>query len=81
MTPQECVLDAVMRARGILSQHIEPGPHDCDKTISRLFALFDDQELATAINILNLEVIRTAMAKAEPVKHSPSAPPYNRTTG
>lgn len=81
MIPQECVLDAVTRARGILSQYIEPGPHDCNRTISRLFALFDDQELATAINILNLEAIRAAMAEADPIRRSPTFPFYSQTTG
>jgi len=80
MTPQECILDTVTRARGFLSEYIEPGPHDCDKTIGTLFALFDDQELTIAINILNLETIRAAMSDAERMKNFTS-PSHDRTSG
>ncbi len=44
MTPQECVLDAVLRAQGILAEYIEPGRHDCEQTITRLFDIFDDRD-------------------------------------
>jgi len=66
MTPQECILDSVMRARGILGEYIEPGPHDCNRTIGRLFELFDDLQLTTALNVMNLEAIRAALAETEP---------------
>jgi hypothetical protein len=79
MTPQESVLDAVLRARGILTEYIEPGPRDCAQTLSRLFEILDDDKLATAINILNLEAVGTVMA--EPAKRSPTSPLYNRTSG
>ncbi|MES2600893.1 MAG: hypothetical protein V4602_08810 [Pseudomonadota bacterium] len=78
---QECVLDAVLRARGILAQYIEPGPHDCAQTLSRLFVIFDDDRLATAINLLNLETAGAAMTEAEAAKRSPTAHPYSQTTG
>lgn len=73
MTPQECILDTVLRARGILSEYIEPGPQDCHRTISRLFSLLDDQELTTALNLMNLEAVRSAMTQAATVKISPAA--------
>lgn len=56
MTPQECVLDAVLRAQGILAQYIEPGPHDCEQTLARLFDVLDDEKLMRAVNRLNLEM-------------------------
>jgi hypothetical protein len=80
MTPQECVLDAVLRARGILAQYIEPGPHDCGQTLARLFVIFDDEELTNAANVLNLETVRAAMA-VDTANPQPTAPLYNRTTG
>lgn len=58
MTPQECVLDAVLRAQSILADYIEPGPHDCQRTINRLFDIFDDEKLMTAVNKMNLDLAR-----------------------
>lgn len=80
MTHQERVLDAVLRAQGLLTQYIEPGPHDCAQTLSKLFLIFDDQELTTAVNLLNLETAGAAMA-ADAVRQPPTSPLYNRTTG
>lgn len=81
MTPQESVLDAVLRARGILAEYIEPGPRDCAQTLSRLFVIFDDEKLTTAINILSLEAVGATMAEANKAKHAPASPPRRRTTG
>lgn len=81
MTSQERVLDAVLRAQGILDQHIESGSHDCRQTLGRLFALFDDEELTTAVNVLNLGTIVSEMTKAETVRSPPTAPLYSRTSG
>lgn len=64
MTPQECVLDAVLRAQGILAEYIEPGQHDCEQTISRLFDIFDDQTLTSAVNTLNLDLARAQLGTA-----------------
>lgn len=61
MTPQECVLDAVLRAQGVLAEYIEPGPHDCEKTVNRLFDIFDDKMLMTAVNKLNLDLAEVQM--------------------
>lgn len=81
MTPQESVLDAVLRARGILAEYIEPGPRDCAQTLSRLFVIFDDEKLTTAINILSLEAVGATMAEANKAKHAPASPRRRRTTG
>jgi len=80
MTPQECVLDAVLRAQGVLTQYIEPGPRDCAKTLSRLFVIFADDKLSNAVNILNLETVGAAMAEADTVKRSTTSPPPRRTS-
>jgi len=81
MTPQECVLDAVLRARGILAQYIEPGPHDCGQTLARLFVIFDDEELTNAVNVLNLETVRAAMVSVDMANPQPTAPLCNRNSG
>lgn len=81
MTPQERVLDAVLRAQNILDQHIESGSPDCRPTLGRLFALFDDSDLTVAANILNLEAIASEMAGAATVRPPPTSPLYNRTSG
>lgn len=76
MTPQECVLDAVLRAQGILAEYIEPGPHHCERTIDRLFDIFDDEKLMTAVNKLNLDLVREQLRSApkaglQPDDHRP----------
>lgn len=81
MTPQEQVLDAVLRAQGILEQHIEQGSSDCRQTLGRLFALFDDEELTVAVNILNLETIARAMSDAANLRRPATSPIYSRTRG
>lgn len=77
----EYLLDAVLRARGILDQYIEPGPHDCGQTLSRLFEILDDDKLTTAVNVLNLETAGAAMAKADIATRTPVSPPRRRTSG
>ncbi|WP_424627018.1 hypothetical protein [Bradyrhizobium sp. SYSU BS000235] len=71
MTPQESVLDAVLRAQGVLADYIEPGPHDCEKTINRLFDIFDDEKLMTAVNKLNLDLAQLQM-KSDTGERQPS---------
>lgn len=80
MTPQECVIDAVLRAQGILADYLEPGPRDCEQTLARLFVILDDEKLTNAVNILNLETVRAAMAGDTP-KRPPTSPLYNQTSG
>lgn len=77
---QECVLDAVLRTRGILAQYIEPGPRDCGQTLARLFAIFDDDRLTNAINLLNLQTIGAAMVTPT-AKRSPGSRGRRRTGG
>jgi hypothetical protein len=73
MTPQECVLDAVLRAQGILAEYVKPGSHDCEKTINRLFDIFDDEKLMIAVNKMNLDMIPPQLnrgASGRPTKAS-----------
>jgi hypothetical protein len=72
MTPQECVLDAVLRAQGILAEYIEPGPHDCEKTINRLFDIFDNEQLMIAVNKLNLDMVRPQLSGGRGMDEGPS---------
>jgi hypothetical protein len=71
MTPQECVLDAVLRAQGILAEYIEPGSHDCEKTINRLFDIFDDEQLMIAVNRLNLDMVRPRLSSETSANEGP----------
>ncbi len=57
MTPQQCILDAVLRAQGGLADYIEPGPHDCEQTLARLFDILDDEKLMIAVNQINLATV------------------------
>lgn len=81
MTSQEYVLDAVLRAQGVLADYIESGPRDCARTLSRLFVIFADDELTDAVHALNLQAISAEMRAGELPLRSPTAPPYNRTSG
>lgn len=79
MTPQETsgdsaqarVLDAVLRAHGILADYLEQGPRKCEQTLARLFAVLDDQELIAAVNKMNLESL-TTREDALPLMREPS---------
>lgn len=81
MTAQEHVLDAVLRAQGVLADYIEPGPRDCAQTLTKLYAIFADDRLTNAVNILNLEAVHAAMASVKKPTRSSTAPPRNRTSG
>jgi N-acetyl-beta-hexosaminidase len=75
MTPQEshqqCILDAVVRAHGILADYVEQAPRHCETTIARLFAVLDDQELIAAVNAINLESVNIRGAEIAR-EHKPS---------
>lgn len=64
MTPQDQVLDAVLRAQGILADYIEPGPHDCEQTLARLFGILNDEKLMRAVNVLNLKAADELAARS-----------------
>lgn len=79
MTAQEHVLDAVLRAQGVLADYIEPGPRDCAQTLTKLYAIFADDRLTNAVNTLNLEAVHAAMAAD--TSRQISASPRRRTSG
>jgi hypothetical protein len=64
MTPQDHILDAVLRAQGILADYIEPGPHDCQQTLARLFGILNDEKLMRAVNVLNLKAANELAARS-----------------
>jgi hypothetical protein len=64
MNPQDHVLDAVLRAQGILADYIEPGPHDCEQTLARLFGILNDEKLMRAVNVLNLKAANELAARS-----------------
>ena len=80
MTSQECVIDAVQRAQGVLANYIETDPRDCAKTLERLFAIFTDDDLTRAVDTLNLEAV-FAMMEESAIQPSPTSLPYSRTSG
>ena len=69
MTSQECVIDAVLRAQGVLTDYVESEPRDCAKTLSRLFAIFADEDLTDAVNELNLQAVRAEMEAINKPEH------------
>lgn len=81
MTSQECVIDAVQRAQGVLADYIETNPRDCAKTLERLFVIFTDDELTRAVDTLNLEAVLAVMEESEARQPSSMSLPYNRTSG
>ena len=46
---QNTLIRAVEDARRILGEYIEPGPRDAEQTLSRLIAVLETQDLASAI--------------------------------
>ena len=49
-TDQDAVLQAVEDARRILREYIVPGPQDATRTVHRLIAVLDRDELVNALD-------------------------------
>ena len=49
-TDQDTVLQAVEDARRILGEYIAPGPRDATRTVHRLIAVLDRDELVHALD-------------------------------
>ena len=54
---QEMVLRAVEDARRILGEYIEPGPRDATKTVERLLAVLDKNDLVHALDRINRRAV------------------------
>src|SRR5258708_31774901 len=54
---QEMVLRAVEDARRILSEYIEPGACDATKTVERLLAVLDKNDLVHALDRINRRTV------------------------
>jgi hypothetical protein len=52
MTDQERVISTLRLAGQIVSEYLEPGPHDAEETLRRLIAVLDTQTLSSAIDRL-----------------------------
>ena len=49
-TDQDTVLRAMVDARRILAEHSAPGPHDATRTVHRLSAVLDRDEVVHALD-------------------------------
>ena len=49
-TDQDTVLRAIEDARRILGEYIAPGPHDATRTVHRLIAVLDRDEVVLALD-------------------------------
>jgi hypothetical protein len=54
---QEVVLRAVEDARRILGEYVEPGPHDATRTVERLLAVLDRNDLVHALDRINRRMV------------------------
>jgi hypothetical protein len=50
---QDTVLRAIEDARRILGEYIEPGPRDAAKTVDRLLAVLDRDDVVRALDRMN----------------------------
>jgi hypothetical protein len=50
---QETVLRALEDARRILGEYIEPGPRDATRTVERLLAVLDRNDVVRALDRMN----------------------------
>ena len=52
-TDQDTVLRAVEVTKRILGEYIAPGPHDATRTVHRLIAVLDRDEVVHALDRMN----------------------------
>ena len=75
MTPQEshqqCILDAVLRAHGILADYVEQGPRHCKTTISPALRRSRRSGTDRGRESINLESVKTRGAEIAR-EHKPS---------
>ena len=55
MGPEKRVADAVVEAQAILARYVEPGPRNCEQTISKLLDVLDDEAVVQAVEGLKME--------------------------
>lgn len=55
MDPEQRVAKALEEAQGILAQHVEPGPRDCEQTINKLLDVLDDEAIVQALKDSKME--------------------------
>jgi hypothetical protein len=52
MTDQQLLISTVRKAGRIISEYLEPGPHDSAEILNRLIAVLDTEDVARAIERL-----------------------------
>ncbi|WP_036016896.1 hypothetical protein [Bradyrhizobium sp. WSM1743] len=55
MDPEQRVAKALQEAQGILARYVEPGPRDCEQTISQLLDVLDDDAVVQALKDSKME--------------------------
>jgi hypothetical protein len=50
---QETLLRAIENARRILGEHMEPGPRDAKRTVERLLAVLDRNDVVHTLDRMN----------------------------
>lgn len=50
MTDKEIMEAAIEEAQRVLTEYVEPGQRDCERTIGRLLAILDNKDLLAAVN-------------------------------
>ncbi|MCP3395182.1 hypothetical protein NLM27_41295 [Bradyrhizobium sp. CCGB12] len=55
MDPEKRVTKAVEQAQSILARYVEPGPRDCENTISELMDVLDDEAVVEAVEETKME--------------------------
>ena len=66
MDREKRVTKAVEQAQSILARYVEPGPRDCENTISELMDVLDDEDVVEAIEETREAVEDTKMEKPTP---------------
>jgi len=54
MTDHELLVSTLREVGPIIGEYIEPGPRDAEQTLSRLIAVLETQDLARAIERLEM---------------------------
>ncbi|MCP3395287.1 hypothetical protein NLM27_41890 [Bradyrhizobium sp. CCGB12] len=55
MDSEKRVAKAVEQAQGILARYVEPGPRDCEDTVSELMVVLDDEGVVEAVEETKME--------------------------
>jgi hypothetical protein len=68
---QEILIRAVEDARRILGEYIEPGPRDATKTVERLLAVLDKNDLVHALGRISRRAVGRRIINGFMRRHNP----------